>query len=117
MNQERVLDDQAAGRAADKLGFQRYVEAIDEKVFKREETAPFVVGVYGRWGSGKSSLLAMLKEWLEEAVRRDAWEVVEFSPWMYRQEQSLLLPLLATLAKKRPVFQKIVSEIANAGPG
>ncbi|MGH2398109.1 MAG: P-loop NTPase fold protein, partial [bacterium] len=73
--------------------------------------------VYGRWGSGKSSLLAMLKEWLEEAVRRDAWEVVEFSPWMYRQERSLLLPLLATLAKKRPMFQKIVSEIANAGPG
>ncbi len=117
MSGDRVLDDQAAGRAADKLGFERYLKAIDEKVFRREETAPFVVGVYGRWGSGKSSLLAMLKERLEEPELRDGWDVVEFSPWLYRQERSLLLPLLATLAKRRPMFQKIFSEIANAGPG
>lgn len=136
------------GRDVDRLHFDRYLRAIETQVLKRNSTAPFVVAVYGRWGSGKSSLLKMLAEqlersgleggeqpvgWLKRASGKitvlcakwwnkpapddHPWEVVQFSPWMYRNEKSLLLPLLAILAKKRPPFEKLVKEIVKSGPG
>ncbi|MDD5057477.1 MAG: P-loop NTPase fold protein [Sideroxydans sp.] len=88
-----------------------------------------VVGIFSPWGSGKSSLLAMLEEKLqykpdtevgnfENTLRKQQgrWVVVKFSPWIYRNEKSLLLPLLATLAKQSPVFTKLMKQIVNSGP-
>lgn len=119
-----LLDDQPVRSRADRLHFQRYLSVIERYVLNRESIAPFVVGIYGPWGSGKSSLKNMLAEKLSPVLESGAaspaaqiWEVVEFSPWMYRNEKSLLLPLLATLAKNRPVFRKLVNSIVKSGPG
>ncbi|MGH8566731.1 MAG: P-loop NTPase fold protein [Gammaproteobacteria bacterium] len=132
-----MLDDQPARSAGDKLRFARTIEVIRRQVLERPSVEPFTVGLFGRWGSGKSSLLAMLEEELE-AQNRDArarhcevhpiqlarhppefvppWIVVRFSPWVYREETSLLLALLATLAKKRKGFAKFVRALARFVP-
>ncbi|MFY9260378.1 MAG: P-loop NTPase fold protein [Gallionella sp.] len=128
-----LLDDQPAEK--DLLHFQRYVDALDKTVFAREAIAPLVVGVFGEWGSGKTTLLDMLEKHLaspssdevgclENYLRarrladfpRSKWVVVKFSPWLYRNEKSLLLPLLATLAKQQPAFDKLVRQIVKSGP-
>lgn len=110
----KILDDQPADSASDQLHFYRFINAIENKVLDREDTKPFVVGVYGKWGYGKSTLLRMLAEKLKEEPEK--WEIVEFSPWMYRNEKSLLLPLLATLSKKRSIFENLIKEITKTGP-
>jgi hypothetical protein len=119
MSTFKLLDDQPVGSNGDRLHFHRFVNAIENHVLKRESTAPFVVGIYGKWGSGKSSLMAMIADKLRAAETNNtsSWEIVEFSPWMYRNEKSLLLPLLATIAKKQPVFAKLINEIVKSGPG
>jgi hypothetical protein len=109
-----LLDDQPIGRDQDRLHFQRFVNALENHVLRRGSAAPFVVGIYGAWGSGKSSLLRMLAERL--STESDCWQVVEFSPWLYRNEKSLLLPLLATLAKKPGPFRNLVQGILESGP-
>jgi len=112
----RLLDDQPVDgkHQPDKLAFHTYVEALERQVLCRDSVAPFVVGIYGPWGTGKTSLLNMLARCLHEQPEK--WAVVEFSPWQYRQEKSLLLPLLATLAKKQTAFDKLVRGLIEKGP-
>ncbi|MCP5419516.1 MAG: AAA family ATPase [Gammaproteobacteria bacterium] len=114
MSTHLLLDDQPIGREQDQLHFYRFVKALESHVLQRESQSPFVVGIYGDWGSGKSSLLKMLAERLGGETER--WQMVEFSPWLYRNEKSLLLPLLATLAKKPGPFRRLVNGIVESGP-
>ncbi|MGZ8258746.1 MAG: P-loop NTPase fold protein [Methylotenera sp.] len=109
-----LIDDLPAEPSNDKLAFTDYVQAIERQVLTREDKAAFVVGIYGAWGSGKSSLLNMLHEHLKN--QHNSFEVVEFSPWLYRNETSLLLPLLAELAKKYSAFEKLIKGIVNVSP-
>lgn len=44
------------------------------------------------------------------------WVIVPFSPWVYRHEKTLLLPLLAAVAKETPIFQKLVKSLIKSGP-
>ena len=127
MSKLTLLDDQPAEQ--DLLHFQRYLHALEKTVFARDATTPLVVGVFGAWGSGKSTLLGMLekhlaytpdpqKAMLEQAAQKSVhpWVVVKFSPWLYRNEPSLLLPLLATLAKELPAFEKLIKNIVKFAP-
>ena len=129
MSKLTLLDDQPAEQ--DKLHFERYVAALEKTVFARDDDAiaPLVVGVFGAWGSGKSTLLGMLEKHLaytpdpqlgmaEAFAKRQThpWVVVKFSPWLYRNEPSLLLPLLATLAKALPAFEKLIKNIVKFAP-
>jgi hypothetical protein len=91
-----VLSDAPSGRASDRLEFSRYVEPLTEVIVNDATQTPFTVGIFGAWGSGKSSLLEMIDQKLasdhdQEVVR------VHFNPWIYRRESNILIPLLHTL--------------------
>lgn len=47
---------------ADHLGFQIYVDAITEFILHPQTRPPFTVGINGKWGSGKTSLMRMIQE-------------------------------------------------------
>ncbi|MCP4698046.1 MAG: AAA family ATPase [Gammaproteobacteria bacterium] len=122
MTARKLLDDQPAQKKTDLLRFHRYLAALDQAVLKRDSDAPFVTGIYGPWGSGKSSLLRILAEELEDQnqeCEKDGkdkpWLTVEFSPWLYRQEKSLFLPLLATLAKKENAVEQLIKRVIKTG--
>ena len=51
---------------------------------------PLVLAINGRWGSGKSSLMNLLKSRLEEYGARPVW----FNAWHHQQEDQLLAALL-----------------------
>ncbi len=91
-----VLSDAPSDSASDRLQFSRYVEPLTEVIMNDATQTPFTVGIFGAWGSGKSSLLAMIDQKLaadhdQEVVR------VHFNPWIYRREPNILIPLLHTL--------------------
>ena len=53
--------------AIDQLGFEPYVIGIENLVRKTNpENLPFLVGIYGAWGSGKTSFMMQLKSRLEK---------------------------------------------------
>jgi hypothetical protein len=91
-----VLSDAPSDQGSDRLEFSRYVATLTEVIMNEATQTPFTIGVFGAWGSGKSSLLEMIdqklaSDYAEEVVR------VHFNPWIYRREPSMLLPLLLTL--------------------
>lgn len=113
-----LLGDQPARIDSDCLHFQRYLGALETTVLNRKDNAPFVTGIFGPWGSGKSTLLGMLEHRLTElnhdpANGQSNWVTIKFSPWLYSQEESLLVPLLALLAQQESIFKPLIKKMTE----
>lgn len=82
---------------ADTLDRDRMADALATVLGAVDTETPLVVGVFGGWGTGKTSLMRRLEERLAggEAARRPClW----FEAWKFaRQEQSLWRALILTL--------------------
>ena len=61
-----ILDDLPA--KSDALDFQPYVDALADILLDENTHTPLTMGIYGSWGSGKTSLMTML----QDKVRADA---------------------------------------------
>jgi len=75
----------------DCLGFTAYVETL-KKVVLQKDIAPVTVGVFGDWGSGKSSLMRMLEHELNET---DSGALtVWFNPWQFEDKDEVQTALI-----------------------
>ncbi len=73
------------------LGFDEYAEAFRGII---QDSAPrFSVGIFGGWGSGKSTLMDRIRGRLDP----DRCIAVEFSAWRYEKEEHLIVPLLDSI--------------------
>ncbi len=64
-----VADKPVSGRIEDKLGTQKYAEALSN--FIQNCQTPLTIGIQGEWGSGKTSLLNLIRENLEQSTFRE----------------------------------------------
>jgi hypothetical protein len=88
----RSLTDNPVRRIDDDLfGFRPYIEELHELVHAAQEL-PLTVGVFGSWGTGKSSFLHMWQDLLPDQVR-----TVWFNPWKYDQKVQVWAALLHSL--------------------
>lgn len=73
------------------LGFDEYATALRGII---EHSEPrFAVGIFGTWGSGKSTLMDAIRRGLDQS----RVVPVEFSAWRYEKEEHLIIPLLDTV--------------------
>lgn len=86
-----VYTDQATDD--DRLSFEPYRDTLIE-VIRFTET-PLTVGIFGSWGSGKTSLLLMLQDSLKKAEGEPHARTVLFNAWQYGQEAALWRALLS----------------------
>src|SRR5690349_11772731 len=80
----------------DLLRFSRYVDPLVSVLTHEHTRTPFTIGIFGAWGTGKSTLLSLLDtrlatDYPERFVR------VHFNPWVHRKDENMLVPLLHTL--------------------
>ena len=80
------------------LGFQVYAEALVAAICGGSPPQ-FTVGIYGSWGSGKSSLLNAMKSQLES---RSNVVPVTFDAWRYERAEHIVLPLLNSIGAAVP---------------
>lgn len=91
-------DKALKGAAEDRLGFAAIAEVIAASLGRQSTIDGLVVGIEGRWGAGKSSLVNMMLDCLRN-LREDALpEIVEFKPWQIGDRDGLLLALFSELA-------------------
>ena len=78
------FSDVAVGLSEDKLGFRDYADGVIatmESVSK--EDTPFTIGIFGSWGSGKTSFMQIMRELLESR----GYETIFFKSWEYGNEE------------------------------
>lgn len=81
----------------DEFGCTAYAARLADALTSQAASKGLVLGVEGRWGSGKSSLLALTLA--ELRTRPGQAMVVEFRPWLVGDRDQLLGALFQDLAK------------------
>ncbi|TAY05792.1 NTPase KAP (plasmid) [Rhizobium leguminosarum] len=93
-NGDRPIQSQSE----DLFGFAALAERIAASLTSQAAHKGFVFGLEGKWGSGKSSLLALVLARVRE-VDRAKVAAVEFRPWLIGDRDQLLTALFEDLAK------------------
>jgi ribosomal protein L7/L12 len=89
--QIRVLAD--APSKVDFLGFGASVGALKKIIVSPHTVTPFTIGVFGDWGTGKSTLMMQLASALQE----DGVATVFFNPWKYEGKEEVWKALIQTI--------------------
>ncbi|WP_236774388.1 KAP family P-loop NTPase fold protein [Agrobacterium tumefaciens] len=93
-NGDRPIQSQSE----DLFGFAALADRIAASLTSQAANKGFVFGLEGKWGSGKSSLLALILARLREMDRAKV-AAVEFRPWLIGDRDQLLTALFEDLAK------------------
>ena len=93
----------------DFLGFDVHANLIKELI-KDEKMLPLTIGLFGDWGSGKSSILEVLKKDLEEDSKTAC---LYFNGWVFEGYDDAKAALLKTILKEFENEKKFGAEIKD----
>ena len=79
----------------DRLRRKPFAHRVADTISSRTDPTSLVIGIYGRWGEGKTTVLNFIEQRLVES---DTVICVRFNPWLYQGESQLLLSFFETLA-------------------
>jgi hypothetical protein len=99
--------------AIDSLNVQHVVNAVLQ-LLDLEQLSPVTIGVYGDWGSGKSSVAVMLKSALEAKPRSADTLCVVFNGWRFEGYDDAKSALMTTVLDELEKHQTIGSEVREA---
>lgn len=89
MAKKKILLDAPTNRPA--LGYEDIAAAFAGIISDSEPN--FAIGIFGGWGSGKTTLMGAIKK----ALPTDNILAVDFNAWRFEREPQLLVPLLDTI--------------------
>ena len=88
----RIITDEPTKEAED---FREYSRRLSKIIINSKPR--FTVGIYGDWGTGKTTLMQMIQEEIDKNYS-DKLETIWFDSWRYeREEYSAMIPLLRTI--------------------
>jgi hypothetical protein len=79
----------------DRFGRWPFAERVASVIATRTDTTSIVVGIYGPWGDGKTSVLNMM---VEALAGHDNVIIVPFNPWNFESEGQLIRAFFDTLS-------------------
>lgn len=94
----------------DFLGFKVHADLITD-IIKDDLILPVTIGVFGDWGSGKSSVLKMVKEDLEKLD--DGTFVLYFNGWVFEGYDDAKAALLESIIKAFDENQKFGAKVKD----
>ena len=97
----------------DILNRMPFAQSIAKAMLSQESQSSFSIGLYGEWGSGKTSLLNMVVEAVESSDEKAV--VLNFNPWLCSDAKQLVSQffkqLSAAIKLKRPKDEKILETL------
>jgi len=84
----------------DKFGFEALAETIADSISNMTNmTKPegTVIAINGPWGSGKSSLINLVRHHLDESPKKGDLKIVDFKCWWFRGEEALTIAFFREL--------------------
>jgi len=95
---DRYSDDAPIrSHAEDRFSRWAFAERVAGVIASRQDSSSLVLGIYGPWGDGKTSVLNMMAAELE---KHDDVVVIHFNPWHFESEGQLIRGLFGTLADR-----------------
>lgn len=102
----------------DLLGRASFSERVGETIYNFDAEDGLVIGLYGSWGSGKTSVVNMIVNHIEEKSTDNKPLIIKFEPWNYLDRDNLISIFFRNLKehieiegnkelKKREVAEKL----------
>lgn len=102
----------------DLLGRASFSERVGEAIYNFDAEDGLVIGLYGSWGSGKTSVVNMIVNHIEEKSTDNKPLIIKFEPWNYLDRDNLISIFFRNLKehieiegnkelKKREVAEKL----------
>lgn len=95
----RILSDHPVEMDAG-FGFNSYIKTIADLIAFNQNKTPLTIGIYGSWGTGKTTLMKSIKHRLDTDKRyeRDTdfrnCKTMWFQPWKYGKQEEILAALI-----------------------
>lgn len=100
----------------DLLNRASFAKSLAKAMVKHSSSEAFTIGLYGSWGSGKTSVINMVLEELY-SLQDESVVILKFNPWMCSDEKQLVSQffkqLSSTLKMKNKRFWKIATSILD----
>ena len=105
-----ILSDEATDE--DQLGFGPYAQTLADIIADRQTDTPLTIGVFGGWGTGKTSLMRMVRRRLEATEQspfavRSTW----FNAWLYAREPVLWRALVSRVLDAVRTFPNLDCDV------
>lgn len=96
--------------AEDRLDFKPYVEVLSDIIQSSITATPLTIGVFGSWGSGKTSLMKMISNELNNQNM-----IIWFNAWKYEKAEAiwraLLMHVLTAIQEQSKKVDKELEEL------
>lgn len=93
----------------DFLGYGSYVPTLTE-ICLHPDLAPLTLGIFGPWGSGKTSLMKMLQASIDASGPSKEIQTLWFNAWRYENRDEAQSALIHTILNKLEQNKTIVDE-------
>ena len=74
----------------DLLGRHSFAKALANAILSYEQNDSISVGLFGKWGSGKTSLINMTLEEIKSLSAQKEPLVIKFNPWNFSDQNQLI---------------------------
>lgn len=96
INEVYSADNPISDPDLDEFNRSEYSKRIAQTIATRKETKSLVIGVYGKWGEGKTTVLNFISS---ELRQYNNIATIFFNPWMFPSETELFIAFYTELAK------------------
>lgn len=86
----------------DLLGRAFFSKNLVEEIYKYNVSDGLVIGLFGKWGAGKTSIINMAREEIEKRPKNNENKpiIMDFSPWNYSDKNDLITLFFQSLKRK-----------------
>ena len=122
--QKKFNDQPILEPSEDVYGFDAFAKSIARSIGDISGPIGTSIAIQGEWGSGKTSIINLIKFHLQSEVERKNIEIVDFNCWWFRGEEALTLAFLQELGlalekdlgeKAKEKVAKIAKRVLQAG--
>lgn len=111
----QLLSDSALEKPEDdQLGYDEFAKDIADLITTEVPGEEFIIGIYGPWGSGKSTALNFIEYYLNQRQQPPA--VIRFNPWWFSGQEDLIERFFAQLEsglEHEDGFDKVRAQLSN----
>jgi predicted KAP-like P-loop ATPase len=86
---EMSVDSTLTDPKADRLGYAPFARYLADSICNMDFAGGFIIGVYGSWNSGKSTLLNFIVHYLKQKPENEQPLIVPFNPWSFSGNEDI----------------------------
>ena len=84
-----TTEDTLITAETDRLGYATFAQYLADSICDMDVAEGYVIAVYGSWGSGKSTLMKFIVEYLQQKPEEEQPIIVPFNPWLFSGYQDI----------------------------